>query len=232
MVSDTVLYAIALVLGTFLGPGLFAVWVRRQERFEREPWSSVGLAFAWGATGAVLLTLLVSGVLAVGDSLQPIGVSSALVSAVVVAPLVEEAAKGLGLRWVPDPWAEVEDGLVYGAAAGLGFSATENVVYGVSAFLDGGLQPLVVTIAVRTVTSSLLHAAASGLVGYAIWRMRAREGSALGLAVFYLGAVAFHAAFNVLAAGRLWSTFLAGAFVALAGFSWVRRRVRELDQPV
>lgn len=227
--STLLLYSLAVVAGSFLGPLVFAAWVRNQERYAPEPWSSVLLAFAWGATGAIVLALVLSAVLAVG-SVRPVGVSSALVSAVVVAPLVEEATKGLGLRWVSDEHVEAEDGLVYGAAAGLGFSATENLAYGVTAYFDGGLDPLVWTIGLRTFTSSLLHASASALVGYALWRGRAGSGSTALVAVFYAAAVLLHAVFNVAASVQLWAAFLAGVAIAVGGFSWVRARVRELDR--
>lgn len=230
MVSPQVWYGLAVIAGSLLGPILFTIWVRNQERYEPEPWPSVAVAFAWGGTGAVVLAVVLSLLLTLGDTLRPVGVSSALVSAVVVAPIVEEVTKGLGLRWVPDPEFEVEDGLVYGAAVGLGFSATENLVYGVSAYLEGGIEPLVWTIGVRTFTSSLLHASASAILGYAVWRRRVGVGGLAGIALFYAAAVGLHAAFNVAAGLQLWVTFLLGLAIATVGFGWVRRRVRELDR--
>jgi RsiW-degrading membrane proteinase PrsW (M82 family) len=153
VVSDQLVFGLQVVAGAFLGPVLFAAWIRNLERYEPEPWPGVGIAFGWGATGAIVLAVALSLLLTTGGTLRPIGVSSAIVSAVIVAPIVEEATKALGLRWVRDEHVELEDGLVYGAAAGLGFSATENLVYGVSAFLEGGLDPLIATVAVRTFTS-------------------------------------------------------------------------------
>lgn len=230
MVSDQLVFGLQVVAGAFLGPVLFAAWIRNLERYEPEPWPGVVLAFAWGGTGAIVLAVVLSLLLTAGGVLRPIGVSTALASAVIVAPIVEEATKGLGLGWVRDDHVELEDGLVYGAAAGLGFSATENLVYGVSAFLEGGVDPLVTTIAVRTFTSSLLHATASALLGYALWRRRADAGGAGVVFVFYAGAVLLHAVFNVAASAQLWLTFLAGLVIAIGGFAWVRRRVKALDR--
>jgi RsiW-degrading membrane proteinase PrsW (M82 family) len=231
LVSDRLLFALAVGLGSFLGPILFAAWVRNQERYHREPWTRVGLAFAWGATGAVVMAIVLSLLVTASAVPQPIGVSSALFGAVIVAPVVEEATKGLGLRWVKDEHVELEDGLVYGAAAGLGFSATENIVYGVSAYLEGGLPSVLWTVGLRTFTSSLLHASASALIGYALWRRRAGAGGVgLGVAGFYGAAVLLHSMFNVAASAQLVITFVAGLALAIGGFSWVRRRVRELDR--
>lgn len=231
LVSERVLFALAVAAGTFLGPIVFAAWVRNQERYHREPWRRVGQAFLWGATGAVVLAVALSLLLTSSQVLQPIGVSSALVGAIVVAPIVEEATKAVGLRWVKDLHVEIEDGLVYGAAAGLGFSATENIVYGVSAYLEGGLDPLLWTVGIRTFTSSLLHATASALLGYALWRRRAHGGIGVAVPGFYVGAVLLHSVFNVAASAQLWFTFFVGLAIAVGGFAWVRGRVRELDRP-
>jgi RsiW-degrading membrane proteinase PrsW (M82 family) len=168
----------------------------------------------------------------VGDpsqALKPLGVSSVVVSAVIVAPVVEEATKALGLRWVEDLHVELEDGLIYGAAAGLGFSATENLLYGVSALLDGGVGAFVATIAIRTVSSSLLHATASALLGYAVWKRRAGRGSILTILGFYALAALVHAAFNFAATIQLVGTLIASIAFAMLGFGLVRRRVRKLD---
>ena len=55
-----------------------------------------------------------------------------VVGAVIIAPFVEEFLKALGMMraGVKEEVDEVEDGLVYGAACGLGFAATENLMYG------------------------------------------------------------------------------------------------------
>lgn len=229
MVSERIWFGLAVFLGTVLGPVLFTVWIRNHERYHPEPWPRVFRAFAWGATGAVVLALILEILLAPSQVLQPVGVPSALAAALIVAPLVEEATKGLGLRWIEDEHVELEDGLVYGAAAGLGFSATENVVYGISAWLEGGLAPLVATVAVRTFTSSLLHATASAALGYAIWSHRADRGGALVIGVFYVGAVLLHSVFNLFASSQLYLSFLAVLVIAIGGFAWVRGRVQKLD---
>src|SRR5947208_7460320 len=65
-------------------------------------------------------------------------VVSLVVGAAIVAPIVEEAAKGLGVRAGRPEIQKLLDGLVYGAAAGLGFSATENLFYGIARLLESG----------------------------------------------------------------------------------------------
>ncbi len=223
--------AVGTVLAAVVPAGAYAVWVRGQERYEREPWSQVLKAFAWGGTGGVVLAVLFEVLLGVRpDAIAQVGISSVIFASVIVAPVVEEATKALGLRWVDDPYIEPEDGLIYGAAAGFGFAATENLAYGVSAYLADGTSALVMTLILRALSSAFLHGTASAIVGYAIWRKRAGVGDTQGILGFYLIAVALHAVFNIGASLNLVITFLAVAFLAIYGFGQVRKRVRHLDE--
>ena len=55
---------------------------------------------------------------------------SFLLLSVIIAPIIEELSKALGLRLIKNQIFELEDGLIYGAVAGFGFAATENLIYG------------------------------------------------------------------------------------------------------
>lgn len=226
-----ILLAGGTVLASVVPAGAYAAWVRGQERYEREPWSQVLKAFAWGGTGGVVLALIFEILLgARPDAVARLGISSAVFASVLIAPVVEEATKAVGLRWVDDPYIEPEDGLVYGAAAGFGFAATENLAYATAAYLADGTAALVGTLVLRTLSSAFLHGTASAIVGYAIWRKKAGVGDNSGILAFYLIAVGLHAAFNLGASLNLLLTFLAMAILVIYGFGQVRKRVRELDR--
>src|SRR2546430_17270341 len=95
------------------------------------------------------------------------GGPTAAIGVLVVAPMVEEAAKGVGATaGRPQPQSKT-DGLVYGAAAGLGFSATENLVYALAALLVPGVGPSgsLVVVAVRSFSSTFLHASSTAVMG-------------------------------------------------------------------
>ena len=63
----------------------------------------------------------------------------------------------IGLGRFFDNTDEVEDGLVYGAACGLGFGATENVLYGLSEeAVSVGYLGILAVVILRTVSSILL----------------------------------------------------------------------------
>ncbi len=111
--------------------------VRFLDLYEREPISVMALLFLWGAVGAGLLAS--AGNTALEGSL-PREVEVVFGDA-ISAPLVEETAKGLALLMVVvgSRWAHrrfgvfefdgVTDGIVYGAAIGIGFAFSEDLFY-------------------------------------------------------------------------------------------------------
>lgn len=230
LASNPLAFAAILVLAAFVPPILYLVWVRNQERYRPEPWRPLAKAFFWGALGGTSLALLIQMTIGVPPhALETIGISSIVFTAVIVAPPVEELTKALGLRWIEDEHLEIEDGLVYGAAIGFGFAATENLVYEVAAYLDGGTASLIQTAIVRTISSAFLHGVATAIVGFAVWRRRAGVGSTGDVWGAYGAAVLLHAAYNLGASLQLAIAFLGSLTLAIGGFWWLRKRVREVD---
>jgi RsiW-degrading membrane proteinase PrsW (M82 family) len=88
--------------------------------------------------------------------------------------------------------------LVYGAAAGLGFSATENLVYGLAALLVPGVgaSGSLIVVAVRSFSSTFLHASSTAVLGYGLAKSWL-TGNTWALLPFYFVAVAMHATFNL-----------------------------------
>ena len=163
-------------------------------------------AFAWGATVATVGSLLLS--LPPTLAVQAAGGDADVVGAVVVAPLVEETLKGLGLLAVVLVGRRALDGLVdgivYAGLVGLGFAFTENVLYLGTALLDGGEEGLVTTFVLRGVLSPFAHplftaATGAGLVAASRARGAVPRGllALLGLAA----AVVLHGVWNLLAVG-------------------------------
>jgi RsiW-degrading membrane proteinase PrsW (M82 family) len=106
----------------------------------------------------------------------------------------------------------VADGPVFGASVGLGFGFFETFLYGLAAYLTGGLEAGIALILVRSVSSVLLHGSSTGMFGYGFARSRFRVPGA-GTGAYYLLAVAMHAGFNALAS--------LAAIVMVFGFSGV-----------
>lgn len=200
-------FILVLVGSAFLLPLVYLVWIRNTERFSREPWHAVLRAFAWGAVFSVIIAIVVSLILLnLFQDIGPLYVylsdrfvnPETILAVLIVAPLAEEAAKALGVRAGKRHVRFRTDGLVYGAAAGLGFSATENVVYGLAVLGEFGAAASLFVIAFRSFSSSLLHASATAVMGYGLAKswLGASRASVLP---FYFVAVLMHGAFNFLA---------------------------------
>ena len=113
------------------GFGLFVV--RRMDRNEKEPWRLVLVAAAWGAIVATSLVIW-------GESVWETTAQQSLVpgpgldaSIAFTAGVLEELAKGsavvLLFLVMRDDFDDVVDGIVYGAAVGLGFNFMESMTY-------------------------------------------------------------------------------------------------------
>lgn len=211
----------------FLPPLLFMVWVRNHEKTQREPLGVVLGMFAYGGTLGVIIALAL--ILLIDYSLGAELAGWSLLSLVVVAPVIEELAKALGLGLVRNRIREMEDGIVYGAAIGLGFGATENLLYGLRALQESGIEDAAITIGFRVLSSVLLHAGSTALVGYGYARMRLR-GQGLGIVLpYYLMAVLQHALYNYLVGPQLLWSFVAAIVMVFIVTGLLRRQIRRLD---
>ncbi len=226
MVDASLSFLIVLAGSAFALPLLFLGWIRNTERLGREPWRAVLKAFARGAVLSVLVAIVASLILLA--FFQDIGPLYEILSerfqdpetifgVLIVAPFVEEAAKGLGARSGRRQARVRVDGLVYGAAAGLGFSATENLFYGLAVLTEAGASASLLVIAFRSFSSSFLHASASAVVGYGLAKgwLTGRRGAFFP---FYLVAVLMHATFNFLASFGELSADQYGELGYLIGF--------------
>jgi RsiW-degrading membrane proteinase PrsW (M82 family) len=116
---------------------VFLLLIRFLDLYEREPLSVLAIMAVWGAIGASVLST--AGNEAVASVLSP--EVRAVFGSAISGPLVEECAKGLALvaafglsHWALKRFGFLEfegitDGVVYGAAVGLGFAFTEDLLY-------------------------------------------------------------------------------------------------------
>ena len=223
-----------LIFLSFLPPLFYTIWIRNRERYNREQWKPIFLCFLWGATIAVVAAFILEVVFEL-----PFTYSSSdtemvpFVAAVVSAPVVEEFTKPLALRLktVKYNLDELEDGLIYGAVAGLGFSATENLLYGYS-FLSEGFVAFLLLMAVRSFGGCLLHASATALTGYGYGKSVMKHSSLLGVIPYFILAIFLHGLYNFVLsyelAGVVSGLFLAFLLVIIA-ITVVRKKIRALD---
>ncbi len=212
----------------FLPAVAYAIWLRNQERYEREPLRAVLGALAYGASLAILLDLLF--VLVLQGTLASVGATLSAGVGIVAAPALEELAKATGLPFVRRQMGELEDGIVYGTALGLGFAATENLVYADDALRSHGAGLALTTVAVRSISSMLLHAATTALVGFGYGWARLTGRSPMAILPYLLAAIGLHAGYNLVVVLNPWWGLVGD--VVLVGFLAVafRTRLRQLDR--
>jgi len=201
-----------------VGPVVAAfLWV---DRWEPEPARLLWLAFGWGACVATITALLINNTAeAVGDLLLGKG-NGDKISAVVSAPLFEEAAKGafvlailLRLR---DEFDGVIDGVVYAGFVAAGFAFTENIYYFGRAFAEHGFGDtttagVVTAFILRGVLSPFTHPLFTGMIGIGVGiaaRTRYRQVRLMAPIAGYAAAVILHALWNGSATLGSGKTFL------------------------
>lgn len=171
------------------------------------------LGILWGGGAAVAVAVVVNSAL-FQDLLYYTGdpFYSELVTSVVVAPLSEELAKGLGTLFIlvvaRDRVSSVLTGAVLGGLVGAGFAFVENIQYFASAMSESSAT-LGITVFMRGVLSPFVHSMASSLLGMLIAFAILRGGKAWAwtwrLVVGYILAVLIHAMWNGFASlGVIW----------------------------
>jgi len=239
-----------LVFVAFLPSLIYMIAIRNTERYEREPWFAVLRSFIIGATLGIILALILE-IIAVNFYATSLSFLreylfiakhkesiDAIVLAAIIAPFIEEATKAYGIHVSRRYIDEIEDGLVYGASSGFGFAATENLLYEISAFLQGGLISWLYVALVRSISSALVHGSATAMTGLGYSLKRFHRGSLLK---GYLSAVLLHSSFNLLASvpiiyhGEGEYIYLVPLALAIMcggiSFSYIKRKIKYYDIP-
>jgi RsiW-degrading membrane proteinase PrsW (M82 family) len=196
---------------------LYLLFVRFIDLYERESLRYVIPVFIWGFAVATTISLIFNTIASVTISSLAGNQAASFLTAVFVAPPVEETAKGLALliafliayaaarRRGLIEFAGVMDGIVYGSAVGFGFAIAEDILYG----LQFGSE----TFVVRRIFGGFAHAAFTSLTGIGIglipW-VRSGFLKVLLPLVGLAGAILLHATFNFTA-----TTFGPVAYVVL-----------------
>lgn len=221
-------FLLALVPLTIVLAGV--MWL---DRWEPEPKSLLLVALLWGAGVSALSSFFINTAavqsifVATGDPGQ-----AEVLGAVVVAPVVEEITKGLGILAIfllrREHFDGPVDGVVYAATVGAGFAFTENILY----FAQS--QEIVwLVFVMRGIFSPFAHALFSACVGIALG-LAARRSNAFAVGLAFpaglLAAMALHALWNGSAvAGEafvlLYVVIQVPLFLATIGLlAWLRRQ--------
>ncbi len=186
------------LVAAFVPMFLYLLFLWRFDRNEREAFKDVLKHFLWGALGAVFLALIFSSIF--GFALGMIVSSesqNSFLSAVIIAPFVEEITKGVYLfkSIRKNYFDNITDGLVYGGAIGLGFGMTENIMY-FSTYNDTFEQWISIVI-VRSIFSAVMHAIATATLGAFIAKSKfSNNGKKILPLIGLFLAMSFHTIWN------------------------------------
>ena len=231
------LVPVALVVATFL-------WV---DRWEPEPPRLLLFAFLWGACFAALSALVINTSAAlVADQVLGRG-SGDIIGTVAVAPIVEEAVKGVFLVGLlvfrRREFDGVMDGIVYAGMVAAGFAFTENILYFGRAFAEA--EPQSATTAVlavfvlRGLLSPFAHPLFTAMTGIGAGIASNSRNPFVRIAAVLLGyamAVTLHALWNGSAALQggeavmgVYGFVMLPLFLAMIGLVvWQRRREQRI----
>ncbi|MFL6174611.1 MAG: PrsW family intramembrane metalloprotease [Marmoricola sp.] len=229
--------AIGLVLAAIpVGPVIGCyLWL---DRYEPEPRSLLLLALGWGAfvatSGAIFLQAFDSFAFGPTEATQ----------SVLVAPVTEEAAKGLFivllLLYRRAELDGILDGIVYAGMVGIGFAFMENILYLTQAYVGddgrtGGIESAVSLFVLRGIGAPFAHPFFTAFTGIGIGVAvggRSRLTRVLAPVVGLAFAVGAHAAWNAAllinggsGAMTAYLLLMVPAFVVMVSFAiWSRRR--------
>lgn len=173
----------AILVSAFLVPVLYLIYLYEAQVYRDEPALVLGFTIGGGIVAGIVVTVLER---IVYNPLQynpnPIGSAGVSLGAMLgiglLLPIVQEAIKPLPAWFLPNraDFPETVDGLVFGVAAGLGFSLAESLVgfSNVLTTLPAHVAPgnWIYDLATLAVFQPLLQGSATGMVVAAIWRYR------------------------------------------------------------
>ena len=210
-----------LILLAALAPIVF--WLRffyKRDKLNPEPKKLIIKAFIFGALMVIPAGLIESWI----GYLIP----AEFIILVIVAPIVEELLKFLGMKrsiGKHKAFDEPIDGIIYAAAVGLGFASVENIFYVREAYQTGMMGTVAI---IRAIVTIPWHAIFAAMWGYAYSLVKFNKKLEKKHILFrwlVLG-MGLHAGLNFLTQVQIWGTV---GMIGLVVLMWVLfgKRVRK-----
>ena len=148
------LFPTVVMLGSFMVPATYVAFFYDRRHLSKLSLPTTALSFFYGGVLGVFAASL----------LEPLFISNLDFGSAFVVGLIEEFAKILGILVIARRWRHdsMMDGVILGAAAGMGFAALESTGYAFTAFLASG-GSLSVTVGVTLLRGLLAP------LGHGIW---------------------------------------------------------------
>ncbi|MCC7117663.1 MAG: PrsW family intramembrane metalloprotease [Anaerolineales bacterium] len=226
-------------------PAFFFSWfIYWLDRYEKEPRWLLLITFFWGAFIAVIGAIVGSLVMEVGfTAILHDETLVELAGGSITAPFVEEFWKGLAVLVVVlifrKEFDSLLDGIIYGAIVGLGFAATENVLYFVGQYSEAGWAGMFQNFALRVGAFAWGHPFYTAFTGIGIAVARTNRNVLVKIIAPLLGyalAIFAHSFHNTILIfvtgwGSLWLVILAewfGWIIFLGFIFWLVRKEQGL----
>lgn len=162
------LFPTVTMIGSFIIPVVYVFYIYQHRRLSQLTLGTVALTFFYGGVlGAFTASLL-----------EPMFIRKLTFSNAFIVGLIEEAAKIIGVVLIARNRCDKTEinGIVLGAAAGMGFAALESNGYALQAFLSskGNLSAVVFITLLRGVISPLGHGTWTAILAAVLFRESAR----------------------------------------------------------
>ncbi|MDQ2942767.1 MAG: PrsW family intramembrane metalloprotease [Candidatus Dormibacteraeota bacterium] len=193
------LISAAILVSAFLVPVLYLIYLYEAQVYRDEPATVLGFTVGGGIVVGIVFTVFERTIYNpfqyIGNPFANAGVNIVgLLIAGLLLPVVQEIVKPLPAFFLPNrrDFPETVDGLVFGVAAGLGFSLAEALIgfSSVLASLPAHTEPggWIYDLATLAVFQPLLQGSTTGMIVATIWRYRRgrlaeREIGAVAMAV-------------------------------------------------
>lgn len=173
----------SILVSAFLVPVLYLIYLYEAQVYRDAPATVLGFTIGGGVVAGIVVTLVERALYnPFHYAGNPLGRATVSIGALLILgllwPLVQEVVKPLPALLLPNrgDFPETVDGLVFGIAAGLGFSLAETLVgfSGILATMPAQVSPAnwIYTLATLAVFQPILQGSATGMIVAAIWRYR------------------------------------------------------------
>jgi len=164
LTNNSNLFPTLLMVGSFMVPIAYVAFFYERRHLSRLTLPTISLAFLYGGLLGILAASL----------LEPFFIRQLNLGAILKIGFIEEFAKILGVLVIARHKRHDSemDGLILGAAAGMGFAALESNGYAFTAFLDnhGSVSATVVVTLIRGLLSPMGHGTWTAILASVLFR--------------------------------------------------------------
>lgn len=208
-------------------PGLFWLWFfGRFDREQPEPGKLLLGLFIWGMAATVPAVALELGIDFFIDYSTSTKLPVIVLSALLIVAPIEEYLKYWVVKrivWRHPAFDETIDGIIYCVVAALGFATLENILVIIS---TGSSKAILL----RFATATLMHALASGIVGYYLGLAKFNKGGKFPIIQGILIAIVLHGVYNIIAATNTPLTIFLLTLLLIIMYIMLTSGIREIKK--